>query len=98
MAMEQYPSLPEEKTVFREHIRKMEATHHDLFKGLKIEKAVILLSEEEQICPVCGTQMFLIGEEYVLKELEFIPATCKVVDYYSQSYGCPTCKERHGDK
>ena len=31
------------------------------------------------------------------RELEFIPATCKVIEYYSQSYGCPSCKEGIGD-
>ena len=59
------------------------ATHEDLFKGLKVEKVVIPLPEEDQVCPVCGTQMVLIGEEYVRRELEFIPATCKVIEYYS---------------
>ena len=58
--------------------------NEDCFKGLKFEKVV--LPEEEQICSVCGTQMVLIGEEYVRRELEFIPATCKVIEYYSQSY------------
>ena len=94
---EQDPSLLEEETVIREHTRKKKATHEDLFKGLKVEKVVIPLPEEEQICPVCGTQMVLIGEEYVRRELEFIPATCKVIEYYSQSYGCPSCKEGLGD-
>ena len=82
--MEQDPSQLEEETVIREHTRKKKATHEDLFKGLKVEKVVIPLPEEEQICPVCGTQMVLIGEEYVRRELEFIPATCKVIEYYSQ--------------
>ena len=58
---------------------------------------VIPLPEEDQICPVCGTQMVLSGEEYVRRELKFIPATCKVIEYYSQSYGCPSCKEGLGD-
>ena len=40
----------------------------------KVEKVVIPLPEEDQVCPVCGTQMVLIGEEYVRRELEFIPA------------------------
>ena len=31
--------------------------------------------------------MVLIGEEYVRRELEFVTATCKVIEYYSQSYG-----------
>lgn len=95
--MEQDPSLLKEETVIREHTRKKKATHEDLFKGLKVEKVVIPLPEEDQICPVCGTQMVLIGEEYVRRELEFIPATCKVIGYYSQSYGCPSCKEGFGD-
>ena len=41
--------------------------------------------------------MVLIGEEYVLRELQFIAATCKVIEYYSQSYECPSCKEELGD-
>ena len=95
--VEQDASLLEEETVIREHIRKKKATHEDLFKGLQVEKVIIPLPEEDQICPVCGTQMVLIGEEYVRRELEFIPATCKVIEYYSQSYGCPSCKEGLGD-
>ena len=95
--VEQDPSLLEGETVIREHTRKKKATHEELFKGLKVEKVVVPLPEEDQICPVCGTQMVLIGEEYVRRELEFIPATCKVIEYYSQSYGCPSCKEGFGD-
>ena len=94
---EQDPSLPEEETVIREHARKKKATHAELFKGLPVEKIVISLQEEDQVCPVCGTQMVLIGEEYVRRELEFIPAKCKVIEYYSQTYGCPSCKEGLGD-
>ena len=95
--IEQAPSLLEEENVSREHTRKKKAAHDDLFNGLKVEKVVIPLPEEEQTCPVCGTQMVLIGEEYVHRELEFVPATCKVIEYYSKSYGCPSCKEGLGD-
>lgn len=95
--VEQDPSLLEGGTVIREHTRKKKAAHEELFKGLKVEKVVVPLPEEDQICPVCDTQMVLIGEEYVRRELEFIPATCKVIEYYSQSYGCPSCKEGLGD-
>ena len=94
--MEQDPSQLEEETVIREHTRKKKATHEELFKGLPVEKVVIPLPEEDQICPVCSTRMVLIGEEYIRRELEFIPATCKVIEYYSQSYGCPSCKDGLG--
>ena len=79
--MEQDPSLLEEETVIKEHTRKKKAAHEDLFNGLKVEKEVIPLPKEEQDCPVCGTQMIMIGEEDVRRELEFIPATCKVMEY-----------------
>ncbi len=95
--IEQDPSLLENETVIREHTRKKKATHGDLFQGIPVEKVVIPLSEEDQICPVCGTQMVLIGEEYIRRELKFIPATCKVIEYYSQSYGYPACTEGLSD-
>ena len=66
--MEQDPSLPEEETVIWEHTLKKKTTHDELFKGLKVEKVVIPLPEEDQLCSVCGTQMVLIGEEYVRRE------------------------------
>ncbi len=59
----------EEAAVVREHTRKKKATHEELYKGLRVEKIVIPLPEEDQVCPVCGTQMVLIGEEYVRREL-----------------------------
>lgn len=62
--VEQDLSLLEEETMIQEHTRKKKAAHEELFKGLKVEKAVIPLSEEDQVCPVCGTQMVLIGEAY----------------------------------
>ena len=95
--VEQNLFLLEEEMVIREHTRKKKATHEDLFKGLKDKKVIIPLQEEERNCPVCGTQMVLIGEEYVRRELEFIPATCKVHEYYSQSYGCSSCRKGLGD-
>ncbi len=95
--VEQDLFLLEEQTIIRKHTRKKKAAHEDLFKGLQVEKAVIPLLEEDHVCPVCSMQMVLIGEEYVHRELEFIPATCKVIEYYSQSYGCPSCKDGLGD-
>lgn len=37
-----------------------------------------------------------IGEEYVRRELVFTPAKCEVYEYYTESYGCPDCKEGKG--
>ena len=37
----------------------------ELFKGPKVHKEVIPLDEEDKVCPVCGSPMERIGEEYV---------------------------------
>ena len=94
----QDPSFPEEETVaVQSHTRKKKSTNADLFKGIKVNKIVIPLPDEEKLCPVCGTPMELIGEEYIRRELIFIPARCEINEYYSQNYGCPNCKDGLGD-
>lgn len=87
----------EEQTAVSAHTRKKKSSSEETFKGLKVNKIIIPLSPEEQICPVCGTQMELIGEAYARRELVFIPAKCEINEYYTQSYGCPSCKEGYGD-
>ena len=57
-----------------------------------LEKKYLELSEEEKLCPVCGTPLKEIGEEFVRRELVFVPAKLKVYEYYSKSYECPQCR------
>ena len=78
---EQDPELPEEDCSQEPRPRKKKATHVELFKGLKVHKKVIPLNEEDKFCPVCGTPMERIGEEYVRRELVFTPAKCEVYEY-----------------
>ena len=88
---EQDASLPENPT----QKRKPRATDAERFKGIPVEKKYLDLSESEKTCPVCGTALKQIGEEFVHRELVFIPAKLKVCEYYSRSYECPQCS-RHG--
>ena len=96
---EQDPAFVEEEetTTVKSHTRKKKATHADTFKGIKVNKIVIQLAEEDKVCPVCGTQMERIGEEYIRRDLIFIPARCEINEYYSENYGCPNCKQGLGD-
>lgn len=87
----------EETATVKAHTRKKKATNADTFKGIKVNKIVIPLAEEDKACPVCGTQMERIGEEYIRRELIFIPARCEINEYYSENYGCPNCKQGLGD-
>ena len=75
--MESDSSLTEKEIVIKEHTRKKKVAHEELFKGLSVEKVGIPLSEKDQACPVCGTQMALIGEEYIRRELKFISTPIK---------------------
>ncbi len=75
--------------------RKARATDAERFKGIPVEKEYLDLSEEEKKCPVCGTALKQIGEEFVRRELIFIPARLKVREYYSRNYECPQCSQ-HG--
>ena len=89
--IEELPTA-EEEIVVKKHIRKKKVTFAEKTKNLPVEIREITLPEEEQICSICGTHLEVIGKETVRKELEYIPATLKVVEYVSVHYGCPKCK------
>jgi len=80
------PIEPIEKT------RKSRGSNADRFKGLPVEKIYLEPSDEEKVCSVCGTPLQKIGTEFVRRELEYVPAKVKVLEYHSVNYGCPSCK------
>ena len=90
--MEELEASSPEKTPKK---RKARATDAERFKGIPVEKEYLDLSEKEKNCPVCGTALKQIGEEFVRRELVFIPARLKVREYYSRNYECPQCSQ-HG--
>lgn len=98
--MEQYPaaaqtedlaaSLPEKE----EKKRKSRTTNADRFKGIPVTKEYLDLPQENKTCPVCGAPLVKIGEEFVRRELVFVPAKLKVIEIYSINYACPDCGKR----
>lgn len=72
--------------------RKARAADVERYKGIPVTKEYLNL--EEKKCPVCGASLVSIGEEFVRRELVFIPAQLKVVEYCSISYSCPECKRK----
>ena len=74
--------------------RKIRATDAECFKGIPVIKKYIDIPEEDKTCPVCNTPLVKIGEEFVRRELVFIPAKLKVVEIYSFNYSCPECSKR----
>ena len=75
--------------------RKTRATDAERFKGIPVIKKYIDIPEEDKTCPVCSTPLVKIGEEFVRRELVFIPAKLKVVEIYSFNYSCPECSKRN---
>lgn len=77
---------PEKKTRGRK-------TNAERFKGIPVVKEYLDLSEEEKVCPQCGTPLEQIGEEFVRREIRFVPAKIKIIEYYSLNYKCPSCEK-----
>lgn len=74
--------------------RKARATDAERFKGIPVQKKYLDIDDGEKACPVCNTALEEIGEEFVRRELVFIPAKLKVYEYYSKNYTCPECSKR----
>ncbi len=70
-------------------------SYKDLKKFASDFKAVYLdLPEEDKLCSVCNTLLVKIGEEFVRRELVFVPAKLKTVEIYSLNYSCPECSKQ----
>ena len=74
--------------------RKARTTDAERFKGIPVQKKYLDLDDGERVCPVYNTALEEIGEEFVRRELVFIPAKLKVYEYYSKNYTCPECSKR----
>lgn len=84
---------PEEATLVDAHMRKPKTKLEEKIKGLPVETIEISLNNEELECLQCGTTLEVIGREVVRHEIEYIPASLKVIEYVSLHYGCPECKQ-----
>ena len=85
--------LPEQETIVKTHTRRTKTKLEDKLKGIPVEQVRIELPEDERICPYCNTFLEVIGEEVARRELEYIPAKVKVIEYITVTYSCPQCKE-----
>lgn len=83
----------EAATPASEKKRKTRATNSERFKGIPVTKEYLDIPDEEKVCPSCGTTLIKLGDEFVRRELTFIPAKLKVVEYYSMNYNCPVCND-----
>lgn len=68
----------------------------DKFANVPHRKVLIQMPEELKHCPVCGSRMYPVGEEFVRYEIEFIPARLCIKDVYRETYECRKCRRGQG--
>jgi len=56
------------------------------------EDKVYTLPEEDQVCPVDGDKLSRVGKKYIRTEIEYTPATMKLVHLYRETWECRTCR------
>lgn len=71
-------------------------------KGYSREKALInlpeedkvyTLSEEDKICIIDGDKLHYAGKKYIRSEIEYTPATMKLVHIYEENWECRKCRK-----
>lgn len=85
--------IPEEEEVVKKVRRKAKSTHKETFHGVPSEEIIIPLSDDQKYCADCGSEMQVIGKEFVRQEFHFTPAKGKVIKYYVETAKCPVCSE-----
>lgn len=71
------------------HERKKHSTHKDSFENLETEE--IIHKTEGRICPECGSEMEVIGKEFIRDELVYVPARMFVRKHYVETVRCVSC-------
>jgi transposase len=73
------------------HTRTPRGRRRPLPAWMPREEILHDLPETEKVCPHDGAALVEIGRESS-EQLEFVPATAKVLVHVRPRYGCPTCK------
>lgn len=73
--------------------KKPKSTRENIYGDLPVEEIPCKLSDEDKVCPLCGTELVLTGKRFVREELQLIPAKVKLIRYYQEVYSCPKCKK-----
>ena len=50
------------------------------------------LSNEDKLCPICGSEMLAIGTEVIRKEIVYTPPKLECIEYVATTYACSKCK------
>ena len=93
---EQDPKAPEpdEKTIIvPEHKRKPKGSLEDKIKELPSEDVFLDIPEDEKFCSACGKPLRRMGKKFLRREIQSIPKSMKVINYYAYTYTCDYCEK-----
>ncbi len=79
----------EEKITVVTHERKKHSNHKDSFENLETEE--VIHKAEDRVCPECGSEMEVIGKEFIRDELVYVPARMFVRKHYVETTRCISC-------
>lgn len=82
-----------ESVPVKEHTRKAKSRQSDIFKGVPSRDELIPLSDEQKHCADCGTELEVIGRQFIRREFRFTPAKGEIVNIYVETAKCPVCSE-----
>ncbi len=72
--------------------REGKSRREEIIKDLPIREILCEAADEDLYCDHCNSELKPIGKEIVREELEYIPATLRIVRYIRMSYECSKCK------
>lgn len=96
LGLEQEPELVEAEFIdVKAHKKKKpKATFDEQFEELRVEQVFVdTLSDEDKLCPACGTEMKPIGTERIRRDVVFVKPEMYVIEYMATTYSCPKCKD-----
>ena len=74
--------------------KKAKSTLKEQFSNIPVKQVFIdSLSDEDKICPSCGTEMQPIGTEIIRREVIHVKPSMYMLEYVGTTYGCPVCKD-----
>ena len=74
--------------------KKAKSTLKEQFSNIPVKQVFIdSLSDEDKLCPTCGTEIHPIGTEIIRREVIHVKPSMYMLEYVGTTYGCPVCKD-----
>ncbi|WP_033164733.1 IS66 family transposase [Clostridium sp. KNHs205] len=87
-----FDTIESDEIIIQEHIRKAKTKLKDKLDHLPHKEEIHVINEADRFCDVCGTELEIIGKEFIRQEVIFHKPELVVVKHFANKYACPNCK------